>query len=391
MDAFRAVVKRFATAVLAVGLAAACDASSAAPAGRGRDKAHGQQRHVLVVPIQYPTIQSAIDAAEPGRIVKVLAGTYVEQLVLRKDVRLVGAGMDETVIRAPLALVNGSLGAASIVEILDGAKVSMSHLSVQGPGSHACGRGPSLEWGIRVHSRAHLDLAFSAVRHIHDTPIALCAGKGTAIAVGEPRPGSQPASLNLHHSEISQYQSTGILVLGAGLMGPRHPQQRRRPQAIGQDSHRWDRVCGRGGGTIAHNTIRDNICPADLPQNCGPDFFSQFQHAGIVAGGNGPGTVITHNRLINNQVGMFLAEADEISENIMLDSEFFGLALVGVDDGAFTIKGGQVRGGAGGVWLTPVAMDMTVLLRNVKLLDLSGPAIQVLQGVPFKATVIKRP
>ena len=390
MDALRAIFKRFVAAVFIVGLAIAADASSAAPVGRGHAKGDDRQRHVLVVPVQYPTIQSAIDAAEPGRLVKVLAGTYVEQLVLRKDVKLVGAGMDETVIRAPAGLANGRLG-ASIVEILDGAKVSISHLSVQGPGSSACGRGPSLEWGIRVHSRAHLDLSFSAVRRIHDTPIASCAGKGTAIAVGEPQPGSPPASLNLHHSEISQYQSTGVLVLGAGswahithnsVMGPR--------PSDGVPTDGIELVAG-AVGTIAHNTIRDNICPVNLPENCGPDFFTQFQHAGIVAGGNGPGTVITHNRLINNQVGMFLAEADEISENVMLDSDFFGLALVGVGDGAFTVRGGQIRGAAGGVWLTPVAVDMTVLLRNVKLLDLSGPSIQVLQGAPFKATVIRRP
>jgi uncharacterized protein YjiS (DUF1127 family) len=47
-------------------------------------RSHGtlteRHRHVLVVPVQYPTIQTAIDAAQPGHIVKVLAGTYVDRV-----------------------------------------------------------------------------------------------------------------------------------------------------------------------------------------------------------------------------------------------------------------------------------------------------------------------
>jgi hypothetical protein len=144
-------------------------------------------------------------------------------------------------------------------------------------------------------------------------------------------------------------------------------------------------------GTIAHNTISHNICPANLPQNCGPDFFTQFQHAGIVAGGNGPGTVITDNTLIGNQVGMFLAESDEISGNVMLDSDFFGLALIGVSDGAFNVRGGAIKGGGGGLWLTPVAVDMSVVLKRVKFSGLGGPEVQVLEGAEFKARVSRKP
>jgi len=88
---------------------------------------------------------------------------------------------------------------------------------------------------------------------------------------------------------------------------------------------------------------------------------------------------------------MFLAEADEISGNVMLDNEFFGLTLIGVDDGAFAIHGGEVKGGGGGLWLTPVAVDMNVLLKRVKFSRLGGPDVQVLEGAPFKAIVVKKP
>lgn len=391
MSHVRSRLNGFWLAALVSALGVFSGLAPASTSARDRHKPAEHQRHVLVVPTQYPTIQSAVDAAEPGRIVKVLAGTYVEQLVLKKDVTLVGAGVDATIVRAPVALANGQLGAASIVEVLDGAKVSMSRLTVQGPGANSCARGPSLTWGIRVHSRAHLDLGFAAVRHIHDTPFEFCPRRGTAIAVGQPEPGSLPASLNVHHSEITNYQSTGILVLGAGswayitrntVAGP--------GRGSGVPTDGVELVAG-AVGTIAHNTISGNVCPPHLPQNCGPDFFTQFQHAGITAGGNGPGTVIVDNVLIGNQVGMFLGEADEIRGNVMLDSEFFGLALIGLEDGEFTIEGGAVKGGGGGLWLTPVAMDMQVLLKRLRLSDLGGPAMQILEGAEFKATVVKKP
>ena len=380
-----------ALAALVTAMAVVCGDAMAGPKGRDRHKPGERHRHVLIVPTHYPTIQSAVDAAEPGRVVKILPGTYVEQVVLKKDVTLIGAGMDATIIRAPFALANGQLGAASIVEVLDGAKVSMSRLTVQGPGANPCTRGPALTGGIRVHSRAHLDLGFAAVREIHDTPFEFCPRKGTAIAVGQPEPGSLPASVNVHHSEITNYQSTGILVLGAGswahivrntVAGP--------GRGAGVPTDGVELVAG-AVGTIAHNTISGNVCPPNLPQNCGPDFFTQFQHAGITAGGNGPGTVIVDNLLIGNQVGMFLGEADEIRGNVMLDSEFFGLALIGLEDGAFTIQGGAIKGGGGGLWLTPVALDMQVVLKRLKVSDLGGPAVQVLEGAEFRATVVKKP
>jgi hypothetical protein len=75
----------------------------------------------------------------------------------------------------------------------------------------------------------------------------------------------------------------------------------------------------------------------------------------------------------------------------MLDSVFFGLALMGLDDGAFTIQVGAVMGGGGGLWLTPVALDMQVLLKRLRFSDLGGPAVQILEGAEFKATVVKKP
>jgi hypothetical protein len=345
----------------------------------------------LVVPTDYPSIQAAIDAAKPGRTVMVLAGTYTEQIAINKNLSIVGAGMDATIIRAPVTLVPGQLGSPSIVEVYGGASVSMSKLTVSGPGAAACGQDGVLRWGVRVHSLAHLDLNFAAVRDIQNTPMAPCPRSGTAIAVGTSVPGGPPASVTVDHSEITNYQATGIIALGEGswanvtqsiVAGPGH--------AGGVPTNGIELVAG-AAGIIAHNTVSGNICPDGMPEVCGPDFFTQIQEAGIGAGGNGPGTVITHNRLVGNQIGLYLSEVDEISQNVMVDNDYFGLGLVGVGDGSFRIDGGEIRGGGGGVWVTAVFVDMTVILNKVTFSGLSGPAVEILEDGGFTAKVIGGP
>src|SRR5688500_1351244 len=87
MFATRSLLGPIALAVLVTAMTAVCGDVMAGSAGRDKHKPAERYRHVLIVPTQYPTIQSAVDAAEPGRIVKVLPGTYPEQLVLQKEAR----------------------------------------------------------------------------------------------------------------------------------------------------------------------------------------------------------------------------------------------------------------------------------------------------------------
>ena len=379
---FQAALKFVAIVLSIVTLSAVPRETFAAP---------GNKRPLLVVPTDYPTIQSAIDAVKPGGTVIVLAGTYTEQISVTRDLDIVGAGMDRTIIRPPAILVPGPMGSPALVEIFDEAAVSISGLTVSGPSAGACGDPNLVRWGIRVHPGSHLDLAHSAVRNIHVTPMSMCPQSGTAISVGSGTPDSLPASLVIHDSEVTNFQALGIIVLGAGswadiahntVTGPGH--------AGGVPTNGIELVAG-AVGTVVHNIVSGNVCPAGFPEECGEDFFTQFQEAGIVAGGNGPGTVVSHNLLTGNQMGMFLAECDEIADNVMVDNDYFGLGLFGVNDGAFAIEGGEIVGGGGGVWVTAVFVDMVVLLKKVSFSGLSGPTVEVLEDGGFTGTVIGEP
>lgn len=343
------------------------------------------------VPRDFPTIQAAIDAAAPGTTIHVAAGSYAEQLTLTKDLRLVGAGKDATVIRAPAALVPGPLGSPAIVQVYGGASVHLSQLTLAGPGAVACGASvPRLRWAVRVHGNAHLDLQHAAVRDIHDSPMAQCPQSGVGIAVGQSQPGSPPAFADIRHVEITNYQSIGIIGFGSGTrVNVSHSQVHGPGHAGGVPTDGIELVAG-ANGTIAHNTVTGNVCPAGY-DTCGLDFFNQFQHGGIGAGGNGPGTVITHNLLVGNQIGLYLSEVDEISHNVIADSDYFAIGLVGFGNAPFVVKGGAVTGGLNGVWVVAAFADMTLVLKNVGFSGLAGNAVEELECCGFTATVTGAP
>ena len=334
----------------------------------------------LVVPTGFPTIQSAVDAAAPGGRIKILAGTYVEQVRIDKQVTIVGAGMDKTVIRAPAVLESNELDEITIVDVTAGASVSMSRLTVAGPGPGTCDDG-ALTAGIRVRDEAHLDLRFAAVRDIHDTPFAACFRSANAIFVGDvPFPA---ASLTIDHSEVSNYQGVGIVVLGFGSTAMiTHNTVTGPGMAKGVATGGIEFPVG-SVGTISHNVVSGNICPPTDP-TCGTDWFTQFQLAGIGAGGSGPGTIITNNLVFDNQVGLLLGESDEIRGNRMVDNDFFGLALL---DGNFVVDGGLIRGGGGGLWVIADAVDTNVTLNHVTMTRLSGPEVGKVECCGFTATV----
>src|SRR5688572_26420282 len=85
---------------------------------------------LITVPNDYPTIQSAIDATNAGATIKVLPGTYVEQLTISKSLTLVGSGARATIIQAPAVLDTNVLGLTYVAQINGGATVNMKGFAV---------------------------------------------------------------------------------------------------------------------------------------------------------------------------------------------------------------------------------------------------------------------
>jgi parallel beta-helix repeat protein len=52
----------------------------------------------ITVPVDYPSIQAAIDAAEPGDTIFVENGTYLENVVVNKKISLIGESVEKTIV-----------------------------------------------------------------------------------------------------------------------------------------------------------------------------------------------------------------------------------------------------------------------------------------------------
>ena len=139
-------------------------------------------------------------------------------------------------------------------------------------------------------------------------------------------------------------------------------------------------------GTVSENVVSGNVCvPGDL--DCGPDFFGEFQHAGIV-GGAQEKTVISRNRVYRNQVGIYVADSARLSHNTLVDNSYFGLAL---QDGLLTSSHDRVLGGVGGVAVIAASADTRAVLDHVKIARTSGAPVQKFECCGFTATTIVWP
>jgi hypothetical protein len=75
----------------------------------------GQTVTLIKVPDDYPTIQAAINAASPGAIIQVRAGTYNENLTLNKAVSLTAESFDQVNPTNNTTVIDGGSGGATIL------------------------------------------------------------------------------------------------------------------------------------------------------------------------------------------------------------------------------------------------------------------------------------
>lgn len=352
--------------------------------GNGGETA--RQNHTLEVPTQFATIQAAINASLPGGTVKILPGIYTEQITINKNLRLIGAGVDKTSIRAPYTLAPGSFGVRVIVDINKGATVAMSDLTVTGPGSGTCGLG-SLSAGVFVVEGATLDLYSAAVTHIHDTPAAACFPFGVGIRVGAilgPVLGSA-GHATIHDVNISDYQTDGISVLSHGSTATISDNT-----ISGQGHTSGFNTNGvaifRAIATVTNNIVSGNYCT--LPAGCGPDLINDTQSTGISPGpGADPGTVIVHNEVTNNDVGIYVAGVGccHIARNRISDNKLFGLVI---QDGSNTASNDSISGGMIGIGVLATTVDTVATLRNERISGTTSAPIQAISSGGFKATAV---
>lgn len=243
------------------------------------------------------SIQYAVDKAQAGDTVLVKAGEYPEQVVIGKDLALVGAGAGQTVLRSPAVLSTSA--PAALLAVNNGAAVQARGLSVSGP-LPAADCSPKIT-GVYVYQGAHLDLSQAAVLDIRPLDPGLFGCQiGLGIRVGE-YGGATAGVAVVEEVSVQGYAKGGIVVSGTGSEGIL-----RRVTVTGNGSE--PRVAQNGiqisygaTGRVENSTVGAHRCDHTT---CGPD-LSQWQSAGILLYMQGSGVEVTGNTVENNDMGVF--------------------------------------------------------------------------------------
>jgi len=353
----------------------------------------------IAVPRDFPTLQAAVNAAPAGATIKVDQGTYVEQVVIAKDLTIRGAGEDRTIIQAPPTLtpfaLQGGRPVVAIVLITDGVRVRLSDLTVSGP--LPCS---DVGTGIHVVKDATLEVEDVHVTRIwpESGPCPLGAPRGRAVVVG-----LSPSILmdgqfgsNGHATitgvTVDQYQEAGITVVGASVSA-QSTATISNNTVIGGASPFFPVVqtgitlFGAAVGQVTKNTVTQNACTNNF---CGQDPSTNIQSAGISLNGlsTASDSKIAENNVSESDIGIyqiFTADGPRISENRLMNNRLFGIVI---QNGNGLTSQNTITGGQVGIAVIANAVDTTGVLKGDKVKYTTVSPVQTIQCCGYIATAL---
>ena len=325
----------------------------------------------IVVPFDFPTIQEAINAANEGDVIKVLPGTYIEQITINKTLTIIGSGAKSTIIEAPPLeeLKPNVIGLPYIVEVNNGAEVTIKGFAINGIEDTDCDG----LLGISVFGDATLKLDSAVIKDCTFRSVFV----GTLFVPG------QSGHATITNTVITDYQNTGVFVVGPNstLKMSYNKVVGSAPEVVGIIGIQF---AANATGTITNNEVSENIC--EIPNTCGPDWFTQIQAFGIVADSAGEGSVIANNYVTNNDAGISVAVKSEcciVDQNTLKDNRFFGIVI---EDSEQIISNTKIVGGNVGAAATANFDNTTAILDHVKIVGAETP-IQALSSGNLTAVV----
>jgi hypothetical protein len=334
---------------------------------------HHAARHVTV-PGDYVTIQKAVDDKQVDTI-QVNSQTYTEQITIRRDVTLIGAGDSTTIIQSPDLLQPDEFGKRFIVEVREGASVNMSGFKIQGPNGNP-------HWGIGVFDGSTLELSHATVTQIRQSPNL---SGGTGILVGLPPwvAEEQVGNAVLSNVNVSGYSNHGICVIGNGSTADIFGNE-----VIGY-GHTRDLIqvgIMVGFGAKAKVTKNHTIHNISDQDGSGPDLINQGQSVGVFAIDADAGTFIYQNRVEGNDVGIYLYEStglDQTNDNFLTNNRYFGLTI---QDSNNTCSGNNITGGNIGIGVVADSVNTVATLQNNRIS--SGVSVEGISTAGYSASYL---
>lgn len=349
------------------------------------------------VPGDFASIQAAVDASRPGDTITVGRGTFTEEVVIDHDLTLRGAGIGATTVTAPAVLTSYGLhlpdgrALTAIVRIGNGARVTMSGLTVRGP--IPCGVEVT---GIHALQGATLDLSDARVTGIQADPLT-CTGDeaaGRAIVYGTPphievdgQRGST-AFGRVHDVRVDHFQHAGISVSGPAD-GPRSVVTIDHSAVTGGwviptfQAGLWIDVDSQVD--VRHNQISGVVCGGF---GCGPDPIFEGQGIGVLLLSLEPGSRVVDNDIDRNDVGItqvFSPSCCVIRHNSLNDNRYFGIII---QDGNGSTHANTIRGGQIGIGVVADAADTIARLRGDRIRGTSDEPVREIECCGYTATAV---
>ena len=271
----------------------------------------------------YTTIQSAVNAARPGDIIRVCAGTYDEQVVIQTQLVLQA---DNGVVVKPVAVSSNATGPtgdpiAAIILAENSLNVQLQGFIVDGSANGIMDCSPRLV-GILYQDASGI-VSHNEVRHMRLVSSLDGCQSGNAIEVESS--GSGHASVTITSNTVDTYQKNGIT---ANETGTQVSINENTVTGVGPTvgaAQNGIQIGFGAQGTITSNSIANNVySPCNSASNC------PANAAGILIF-QSDGIHMQHNVLGVNQVGIFVAANNAVvgSSTIFHSVALDGIALVG--------------------------------------------------------------
>jgi hypothetical protein len=261
---------------------------------------------------EYPTIQSAVNAADPGDRIKVCPGIYQEQVVIpagKDGITLFSEGFLQAVIKAPPVMVDPG----DIVYVNGAKDVTIRHFTITGPLPDHLFCSLHTRTGVKVEGGGSLLLTDNHITEIRATNPALrgCQN-GIAVRVGS-RANNTGGTAEIGHNLIDRYQKGGVVIDGDSYGNVHHNEIVGETQPV--IAPNGIQISRGASADVNHNEVRDNSFTVGSVAGTGIILFEA----------NGAGLNVGYNEVFANDDGISLYDVDGalIEHNYSHDQHLF--------------------------------------------------------------------
>jgi nitrous oxidase accessory protein NosD len=271
----------------------------------------------------FQSIQDAVDAAHAGDTIRVCAGEYQEQVVVRNPVKLLadnGAVLTPRyMVRNASSLLTGEpLSVAILVSSTEGAMVTGFALDLRNNGLTGC---PARLIGI-LYQNASGEIASNSIRNVKfDSPLAGCE-TGSAIEVQSGNGGH--SEVEIHDNQVANYQSNGITANGEGTVVGIDENEITSGALTERDAQNGIQVGFGARGIIENNTIASDMTNDLSLSRCASNAVGILVFAS-------DGVVVDANSIESSNAGIFVEGnyAKISGNNFSKCTPVIGIALLG--------------------------------------------------------------